>query len=110
MTTAKSSITVAVVVQLDKMPELGGHELCCATLIDAVVAIVLDMLVGMLIEVVVEELVGALIILLFGILVGAVEGVLLSVEVACTDGTGMVDTAMLEALAEIWEPPVQEKL
>lgn len=82
MTTAKSSMTVAVVVQLDKMPELGGHELCCMALVGGVVAILLDTLVGVLVGMVMEELVGVLITLVFGILIGVVEGGPLAVEVA----------------------------
>ena len=110
MTTAKSSMTVAVVVQLDRMPELGGHELCCVALSDAVVAILLDMLVDMLIDVVTEERIGMLIRVLLAILVGVVKGGPLSVELGVTDGTSVVGTVILEALVEIWTPPVQEKL
>lgn len=103
-------MTVAVVVQLDKMPDLGGHELCRVAPTDAVVAISLDMLVGMLIEVVTEELVGVLIGVLFAILVWGVEGELLSVELAFVDDTGVVGTVMLEVLVETWTSAVQEKL
>jgi tetrahydromethanopterin S-methyltransferase subunit C len=103
-------MTVAVVVQLDKMPELGGHELCCVALIGAVVGIVLDMLVGLLVGVFTEELVDMLIRVLFVVLVGEIGGVLLLVELTFTDGTGVVGIGILEALVESWAPPVQEKL